>query len=67
MIRRQWTRLDRMTEDEREKYLARLQREHRAILSAIEAATSTARRAMRSHLSNSYARCEDLRDKASHD
>ncbi|WP_031355752.1 FadR/GntR family transcriptional regulator, partial [Mesorhizobium sp. LSJC265A00] len=68
MIPRQWTRLDRMTEAEREKYLDRMQREHRAILGAIEARdVNAARRAMRSHLTKSYARFEDLRDKAVHD
>ena len=68
MIPRQWTRLDRMTEAEREKYLDRMQREHRAILAAIEVRdASAARRAMRSHLTKSYARFEDLRDRASHD
>lgn len=67
-IQRQWTRLDRMTEAEREKYLDRMQREHRAILGAIEARdVNAARRAMRSHLTKSYARFEDLRDKAVHD
>lgn len=68
MIPRQWTRLDRMTEAEREKYLDRMQREHRAILGAIEARdVNAARRAMRSHLTKSYARFEDLRDKAAHE
>ena len=51
MVPRQWTRLDRMTDTEREKYLARMQHEHRAILAAIEARdVNAARRAMRSHL-----------------
>jgi DNA-binding FadR family transcriptional regulator len=68
MIPRQWIRLDRMTLPEREKYLARMQREHRAILAAIEARdANAARRAMRSHLTKSYARFEELRDRASHD
>lgn len=68
MIPRQWTRLDRMTDTEREKYLTRMQHEHRAILAAIEARdVNAARRAMRSHLTKSYSRFETLRDKAGHD
>ncbi|MBZ9966640.1 FadR family transcriptional regulator [Mesorhizobium sp. B292B1B] len=68
MIPRQWTRLDQMTISERETYLARMQHEHRAILAAIEAKdVNAARRAMRSHLTKSYARFEKLRDGASHD
>jgi GntR family transcriptional repressor for pyruvate dehydrogenase complex len=64
MIPRQWTRIDRMTVPEREKYLARMQREHRAILAAIKTRdVNGARRAMRSHLTKSYARFETLRDK----
>jgi GntR family transcriptional regulator, transcriptional repressor for pyruvate dehydrogenase complex len=65
MIPRQRTRLDRMTVPKREQYLARVQREHRAILAAIEAGDAgAARRAMRSHLTKSYARFETLREKA---
>jgi DNA-binding FadR family transcriptional regulator len=65
MIPRQWTRLDQMESDRRERHLARMQREHRAILAAIEGGDgAAARRAMRLHLSRSYARFEELRDKA---
>jgi DNA-binding FadR family transcriptional regulator len=65
MIPRQWVPLDTMAPAEREKYVARMQREHRAILSAIrERNERAASRAMRTHLTKSYARFAELRDKA---
>jgi len=63
MIPRQWARFDRMATAEREKHFARMQREHRAIFSAIEAQDpAAAQRTMRTHLTRSYARFEELRD-----
>ena len=64
MIPRQWVPLDTMVPAERERYVARMQREHRAILAAIRNGNERgASRAMRTHLTKSYARFEDLRDK----
>lgn len=68
MIPRQWIRIDAMSDAERERYLGRMQKEHRAILDAIaDRDAAAARRAMRSHLSRSYARFEMLRDEAGGD
>jgi DNA-binding FadR family transcriptional regulator len=65
MIPRQWVPLDRMAPPEREKYVARIQREHRAILSAIRDRNERAAgRMMRTHLTRSYARFVELRDRA---
>ena len=62
MIPRQWARIDRMGTAERERHFARMRREHRAILSAIEAQdAAAAHRAMRMHLTRSYNRFEKLR------
>lgn len=64
LIPRQWVKLDTMAPPEREKHLARMQREHRAILSAIrEGDDRAAGRAMRGHLGKSYARFVELRDR----
>jgi GntR family transcriptional repressor for pyruvate dehydrogenase complex len=65
MIPRQWARIDRMDASKREKHFAGMRREHRAILSAIEAGdAAAAQRAMRAHLTRSYTRFEELRDEA---
>ena len=65
MIPRQWVPLDTMPPAEREKYVARIQREHRTILAAIrERSERAAGRAMRAHLTKSHARFAELRDKA---
>jgi GntR family transcriptional regulator, transcriptional repressor for pyruvate dehydrogenase complex len=65
MIPRQWVPLDRMAPPERKKYVARIQREHYAILSAIGNRNARAAgRQMRIHLSKSYARFVELRDRA---
>jgi len=64
MIPRQWVPLDRMTPLEREKYVARIQREHHAILSAIRDRNARlAGKQMRTHLTRSYARFVELRDR----
>jgi DNA-binding FadR family transcriptional regulator len=63
MIPKQWVRLDTMSVAKREKYIARMQREHNAILSAIRNGDErAARRALRTHLSKSYSRFVHLRD-----
>lgn len=65
MIPRQWTRIDRMDASEREKHFAGMRSEHRAIFSAIaEGDSNAAQRAMRTHLTRSYARFEELRGRA---
>jgi GntR family transcriptional repressor for pyruvate dehydrogenase complex len=65
MIPRQWAPIDRMDGTERETHFDRMRREHRAIFSAIEAGDRTAaQRAMRTHLSRSYRRFEELRGAA---
>ena len=65
MMPRQWASFDRMDETTREKHFARMRDEHRRILAAIEAGdAATAQRTMRTHLSRSYSRFEDLRDLA---
>lgn len=65
MIPRQWAHFERMGRAERDRHVARMRREHHAIYAAIEAGDSTAaQRAMRTHLTRSYARFEELRDAA---
>ena len=64
MIPRQWVPLDRDGAARAGKYVARMQREHRAILAAIRDGNERgASRAMRTHLTKSYARFEELRDR----
>ena len=66
MIPRQWARFDRMDAGERNKHFDRMRREHRAIFTAIaEQNPAAARRAMRTHLTRSYALFEALRDRTS--
>ncbi|MBB4236201.1 FadR/GntR family transcriptional regulator [Rhizobium esperanzae] len=63
MVPRQWARLDKMTVAERKRHAARMRREHHAIFTAIrDGDEAAARRAIRSHLSKSAARFEELRD-----
>lgn len=63
MVPRQWARLDNMTAAERQRHATRMRREHHAIFAAIrDGDEPSARRAIRSHLSKSAARFEDLRD-----
>lgn len=63
MVPRQWARLDKMTSAERKRHAARMRREHHAIFAAIrDGNESAARRAIRTHLSKSTARFEELRD-----
>ncbi|ANL74972.1 GntR family transcriptional regulator protein (plasmid) [Rhizobium phaseoli] len=63
MVPRQWARLDKMTAFERQRHAARMRREHHAIFAAIrDGNEAAARRAIRSHLSKSAARFEELRD-----
>ncbi|MCX5514390.1 FadR family transcriptional regulator [Kaistia algarum] len=63
MVPRQWARLDRMTASERKLHAARMRREHHAIFAAIRDGNETAaRRSIRSHLSKSAARFEEMRD-----
>ncbi|MDB5524323.1 MAG: GntR domain protein [Rhizobium sp.] len=65
MVPRQWARLDIMTSTERLRHAARMRREHQAIFSAIrDGDEAAARRNLRSHLTKSAARFEDLRDRA---
>ena len=64
MIPRQWARFDTMNPAERQKHMARMRREHRAIFTAIaEQDPAAAQRAMRTHLTRSYARFVALRDR----
>lgn len=66
MIPRQWARFDRMDAGERNKHFARMRREHRAIFTAIaEQNPAAAQRAMRMHLTKSYALFEALRGRTS--
>ncbi|QSY97169.1 FadR family transcriptional regulator (plasmid) [Rhizobium bangladeshense] len=63
MVPRQWARLDKMTAAERKRHAARMRREHHAIFTAIrDGNEAAARRAIRTHLSKSTARFEELRD-----
>ncbi|PDS81546.1 FadR/GntR family transcriptional regulator [Rhizobium sp. L43] len=63
MVPRQWARLDKMTAAERKRHAARMRREHHAIFTAIrDGEEAAARRAIRTHLSKSAARFEELRD-----
>ncbi|MBX4955824.1 FadR/GntR family transcriptional regulator [Rhizobium lentis] len=63
MVPRQWARLDQMTAAERKRHAARMRREHHAIFAAIrDGEEAAARRAIRTHLSKSSARFEELRD-----
>ncbi|KPH06390.1 FadR family transcriptional regulator (plasmid) [Rhizobium acidisoli] len=63
MVPRQWARLDKMTAAERKRHAARMRREHHAIFAAIrDGEEAAARRAIRTHLSKSAARFEELRD-----
>ena len=63
MVPRQWARLDKMTAAERKRHAARMRREHRALFTAIrDGNEAAARRAIRTHLSKSTARFEELRD-----
>ncbi len=63
MVPRQWARLDKMTATERKRHAARMRREHHAIFTAIrDGEEAAARRAIRTHLSKSAARFEELRD-----
>ncbi|NEJ74556.1 FCD domain-containing protein [Rhizobium phaseoli] len=63
MVPRQWARLGKMTAAERKRHAARMRREHHAIFAAIRHGDeAAARRAIRSHLSKSAARFEELRD-----
>ncbi|OWV73922.1 GntR family transcriptional regulator [Rhizobium sp. R339] len=66
MVPRQWARLDKMTSAERKRHATRMRREHHAIFAAIrDGNESAARRAIRTHLSKSTARFEELRDASS--
>lgn len=63
MVPRQWARLDKMTAAERKRHATRMRREHHAIFTAIrDGNEAAARRAIRTHLSKSTARFEELRD-----
>lgn len=65
MMPRQWASFDTMAPRNREKHFARMRSEHRDIYSAIEAGNAAAaQRAMRTHLSRSYRRFEELRESA---
>jgi DNA-binding FadR family transcriptional regulator len=65
MVPRQWVRFDTMDTAERQKHVARMQREHRAILSAIrDQDERAAQKAVRTHLTKSSARFVELRDRA---
>lgn len=65
MIPRQWARLDLLSEEERGVHTARMTREHRAIFEAIRNKDEAAARStMRTHLSESIARFEQLRQVA---
>lgn len=65
MMPRQWASFDRMDATTRDKHFARMRDEHRKIFTAIESEdAAAAQRAMRTHLSRSYARFEDLRNRA---
>ncbi|TXR47639.1 FadR/GntR family transcriptional regulator [Phyllobacterium endophyticum] len=65
MVPRQWVRFDTMDAAERQKHVARMQREHRAILSAIrDQDERAAQKAVRTHLTKSSARFVELRDRA---
>ncbi|MFS8145743.1 FadR/GntR family transcriptional regulator [Rhizobium sp. BR 249] len=66
MVPRQWARLDKMTAAERKRHATRMRREHHAIFTAIrDGNEAAARRAIRTHLSKSTARFEELRDASS--
>ncbi|MCX5494509.1 FadR/GntR family transcriptional regulator [Kaistia dalseonensis] len=63
MVPRQWARLDRMTPAERRRHATRMRREHHAIFAAIRDGNEmAARRTIRSHLSKSAARFEEMRE-----
>ena len=63
MLPRQWIRLATMDDAARGRHVKRMQKEHRAILSAIRGGDERgARKALRDHLSQSYARFETLRE-----
>lgn len=63
MVPRQWARLDKMTAAERKRHATRMRREHHGIFTAIrDGNEAAARRAIRTHLSKSTARFEELRD-----
>lgn len=65
MMPRQWASFDEMDAADREKHVARMRDEHHRLLAAIEGGDAAeAQRAMRTHLSRSYARFEELRDRA---
>ncbi|WP_209021275.1 FadR/GntR family transcriptional regulator [Paracoccus ravus] len=64
MIPRQWSRLSPMTEAERRRHNARVRKEHRAILAAIETGNArAARTALRQHLGASARRFALLRQR----
>ncbi|WP_413989552.1 FadR/GntR family transcriptional regulator [Labrys okinawensis] len=65
MVPRQWMRLDKMTDAERQRHTTRMRKEHYAIFTAIrDGNEAAARKALRNHLSRSAARFESLRDES---